>query len=123
MGRTKGTTTYDYDLVERRAKRPTNDFPTKAECAAMKAPPKKHRLAKARIPMSSANERIVLTGPDGYLMCTCTGFTRCKEQAYFGTELQVENLIKRYPEYADLKRVPYRAVFGVGASKFKETNS
>lgn len=114
----KGTTAHDSDLIERRAKPPTNDFPTKAECAAIKAPPKKSVLAKARIPMSAISERSLLARPDGwYLKLDCEGFTPTKEFAYFGTETQIAALFRKRPEYANLRRVPYVTVFAIGTSK------
>lgn len=122
MGRMKGTTRHDTEYVERRCKPdPFHGLPTKAECAAIKAPPKKGVLAKAKIPMSKMQERIMLVNHLGeYLSLDCTGFTRKKEFAYFGTHDQVVALSRKHPEHAYLSRVSYATVFGIGATKFQD---
>lgn len=115
----KGTTSHDADLIERRCKPEAfYGLPTKAECAAIKAPPRKGPLAKARLPMSALGERSLLSRPDGwYLKLDCEGFTPKKEFAYFGTDNQIAALFRKHPEYGSLRRVPYITAFGIGVAK------
>lgn len=109
----------DAEYIEKRAKTPKfHDLPTKAECKAMNAPPKKDPLAKPRLPMSALNERSLLSRRDGwFLKLDAEGFTPKKEFAYFGTDAQIAALIRKHPEHANLFRVPYVTAFGIGVAK------
>jgi hypothetical protein len=115
-GTVKGRSTKEARLVETRKTEYPKVDPNFKHCAntmpTRRDPPRIRGDRQSQVPY---DERFFLRNVTGeFLHLSGTGFTVDRRCAYWGTNPQIDKLMKKDKALAGLARIPYRTVLGIG---------
>jgi hypothetical protein len=114
-GTVKGRSTKETRMHEKRG----TSYPKIADdfqhCKDLRLPRPEPRRARPERPMPAMDERFFLQRSNGeFLHMSAQGWTSNYKFAFWGTGEQIKNLTKKDRSLAELKRIPYRTVLGIG---------